>query len=386
MNLFKQFQETQKCEELLINLQNFNQIKDKEILIEDNQENNSNKQKEVIQIDSQQKQLEQQLMIDKQIELKLIDDSNQQSYYCVAIVFNNTGQIMISCNIKEIQIWNFEQGRLKLINSYQEHKEAVTCLIYSKMRNNFISGSDDNTIICWQQINQKDWKCSQPFKQHNQTVNCLMLNKQEDQLISGGCDQFIKVWNVDFIKNELNFQYSLDQHSNQVHSFSFNQSETVFVSCGYTHFIIWEKGIQGKWEFKYRKDVSDYGRKIYLINDQQLLWVTFLKNIDDIFVFEIQNGVFEQNINKTIKLTKNNECDDNLYFPIIHNKDKNIILVRHKHHIYLIRQLNNGTFNIIVSLNCSNNEINGTMTNNGQYLVFWDNKYKKYKSYEILHK
>ncbi|CAD8214072.1 unnamed protein product [Paramecium pentaurelia] len=325
-------------------------------------------------------------MIDKQIELKLIDDSNQQSYYCVAIVFNNTGQIMISCNIKEIQIWNFEQGRLKLINSYQEHKEAVTCLVYSKMRNNFISGSFDNTIICWQQINQKDWMCSQPFKQHNQTVNCLMLNKQEDQLISGGCDDSIKVWNVDFIKNELNFQYSLDQHSNQVHSFSFNSSETVLVSCGYNHFIIWEKGIQGKWEFKYRKDVSDDGRKIYLINDQQLLWVTFRKNIDAIFVFEIQNGVFELNINKTIKLTKNNECDDNLYFPIIYNKDKNIILVRHKHHIYLIRQLNNDTFNIIVSLNCQNDQIYGTMTNNGQYLVFWDNIYKKYKSYEILHK
>ncbi|CAD8214070.1 unnamed protein product [Paramecium pentaurelia] len=196
----------------------------------------------------------------------------------------------------------------------------------------------------------------------------------------------IIIWNVDFIKNELNFQYSLDQHSNQVHSFSFNSSETVLVSCGYNHFIIWEKGIQGKWEFKYRKDVSDDGRKIYLINDQQLLWVTFRKNIDAIFVFEIQNGVFELNINKTIKLTKNNECDDNLYFPIIYNKDKNIILVRHKHHIYLIRQLNNDTFNIIVSLNCQNDQIYGTMTNNGQYLVFWDNIYKKYKSYEILHK
>ncbi|CAD8117926.1 unnamed protein product [Paramecium primaurelia] len=325
-------------------------------------------------------------MINKQVELKLIDDSNQQNDSSFAIVFDKTGSIMISCENDEIKIWNFEQGKLKLINTYQKHRGGVACLVYSKLRNNFISGSCDKTIICWQQINQKEWKCSQPFQQHNDDVNCLMLNKQEDQLISGGQDKSIKVWNVDFIKNELNFQYSLNKHSNGVFSFCFNSTETVLVSCGYQEFIIWEKGVQGKWECKYTQDVQYYdcGYKIHLINDQQFLWVTRLKNVDDILVFDIQNGVFQQNINKTIKLTKNNECDDHMYFPINYNKDKNIILVRHKHHIYLIRQQNDDTFNIIASLNCQNDQIYGTMTNNGQYLVFWDNKSKKYQSYEIL--
>ncbi|CAD8210554.1 unnamed protein product [Paramecium pentaurelia] len=375
LNLFKSFQEIQKCEELLIRQ-----------LIKGNQENDNKKQKEVIQVDIQQNQQKQQLIINKQVELKLIDDSNQQSNYCQAIVFDKTGSIMISCEVKKIKIWNFELGKLKLINTYSKHKDNVTCLVYSKLRNNFISGSDDKTIISWQQINQKEWKCSQPFQQHNDYINCLMLNKQEDQLISGGYDNSIKVWNVDFIKNELNFQYSLDHHRNIVFSFCFNSSETVLVSCGYSEFIIWEKGVQGKWEFKYKQDVLDYGYKLHLINDQQFLWVTNSMKIDDIFVFEIQNGVVQQNIDKTIKLIQNNQCDDNLNFPIIHNKNKNIILVRHKHHIYLISKLNDGTFNIIASLNCQNNEIYGTMTNNGQYLLFWDNKYEKYQSYEILYK
>ncbi|CAD8156474.1 unnamed protein product [Paramecium pentaurelia] len=242
----------------------------------------------------------------------------------------------------------------------------------------------------------------------------LMLNKKEDQLIQAGQDNSIKVWNVDVIKNELNFKYSLDKHSNSVDSFNFNSSETVLISSVYCHFIIWEKGALGKWEFKYifeqsdiiiiqkvkffnilyeinyfqfydvQKNVSDSGRKIYLINDQQLLWVTLKKNVDDILVFEIQNGVFQQNNNKIIKSNNNNECEDDKYFSMIHNKDKNIILVRHKHHIYLISELNHGTFNIMASLNCQNDKIFGTMTNNGQYLVFLDNKYKKY-SFIIYH-
>ncbi|CAD8198810.1 unnamed protein product [Paramecium pentaurelia] len=383
LNLFKSFQETQKCEELLLSLQKINLIKEKEILIKQNQVNICKKQKEVIQVDIQQ---EQKLMNEKKVELKLIDNSNQQIGLCYAVVFDETGSIMVSCEHEMINIWQFEQGRLKLIKTYQEHIQAVTCLVYSKLKNNFISGSLDKTIISWQQINQKEWKCSQPFQQHSMSVNCLMLNKKEDHLISGGLDKSIKVWNVDFIKNELNFKYSLDKHSNSIQSFSFNSSETLMASCGYDHFIIWQKGVQGKWEFQYKKEVSYYGRKICFINDYQCLWVTQRKDCNNIFLFEIQNGVCQENINKTINLVQNALCDDYLYFPIIYNKDKNIILVRHKHHIYLMRELNDGIFNIIASFNCQTDEIFGTMTNNGQYLVFWDEKYKKYQSYEILDK
>ncbi|CAD8114619.1 unnamed protein product [Paramecium primaurelia] len=92
------------------------------------------------------------------------------------------------------------------------------------------------------------------------------------------------------------------------------------------------------------------------------------------------------NSNKTITLIKKDEYEDNDLFPIIHNKDRNLILIRHKHHIYLIRQLKDGTFNICTSLDCQTHKSNGTMTNNEQYLVFLDNKYEKYSSYEILYK
>ncbi|CAD8118863.1 unnamed protein product [Paramecium sonneborni] len=319
---------------------------------------------------------------DDQIKFKLINDSNEQIGFSDALEFDKNGQTMISGNIDQVRIWNFEQGRLELSCTYQVHELSITSLVYSKQSNNFISGSDDYTIICWQQINPQEWKHSQPYKQHNGTINCLMLNKNEDQLISGSCDYTLRVWNVDFQSNELTYLYSLNNHDNTVRSFSFNQQQTIMASCGFDKFIIWEKGLQGKWEFKYKQQVA-YGSKIILINDQQLLWVTLERKIDDILVFEQQNGVFQQNNNKTIKLLKNNKCEDYFYFPIIHNRDRNIILVRHKHHIYLIRELNDGTFIIIASLDCQIQQTFGTMTMNGQYLVVWDFKYKKYSSYEI---
>ncbi|CAD8187646.1 unnamed protein product [Paramecium octaurelia] len=375
LNLFKSFSESQKCEDILQKVKKQNN--GKKILIQENLENNIifQIQKKMIQVENEQKQLEQQLEMSKQVEFNLIDESNQQNNWCYAIVFNKDGSIMISCDSQKIKIWNFEKGRFKLVINIANLKKS----------NNFISGCSYQQIRCWQQFNQNDWKCSQPFEQHTSGVIFLLLNKQEDQLISGGQDHKIIVWKVDFIQNDLTFLYSLNQHTNWVKSLSFNQSETVLASCGQHEFIIWEKGLQGKWEFKYRQDVL-YGYKIHFINDQQFLWVTLDEYMNDILVFELQNGVFKQNSNKTISLIKNNDCQDDILFPVQHNKDRNVILVRHKHHIYLIRQLNDGTFNIVASLNSQTRETYGTLTNNGQYLVFWDNKFEKYSSYEIQYK
>ncbi|CAD8167858.1 unnamed protein product [Paramecium pentaurelia] len=150
------------------------------------------------QVDNEQKQLEQQLMMHKQVHFQLIDDKNQQSSQCYSIVFNQDGSIIITTQICDIKIWNFEIGRFQLSNSYSKHRNPIKCLVYSKKTNNFISGCAYHEIICCQQINQNEWKYSQPFKQHSGSVNCLMLNDQEDQLISGGSDHKIIVWQIDF--------------------------------------------------------------------------------------------------------------------------------------------------------------------------------------------
>ncbi|CAD8131346.1 unnamed protein product [Paramecium sonneborni] len=171
-------------------------------------------------------------------------------------------------------------------------------------------------------MNQKEWQCSQTFKLPSNDVQCLILNKQEDQLISGGFDHEIIVWKVDFMENNLTFLNSLNKNSNRIH--------LVLIKLKLL-------GLEGKWKFKYKQSVQ-YGNKIYFINDQQFLWVTRDKQINDILVFELENGVFKQNSNKTITLNKNNECDDNSYFPIKNHKDRNVILAKYQHHIDLIMQ------------------------------------------------
>ncbi|CAD8155516.1 unnamed protein product [Paramecium pentaurelia] len=54
----------------------------------------------------------------KQVQFKLIDDQYQQIGLCQAISFKKDESIMISSDSNIIKIWNFQQGRFKLSNSY----------------------------------------------------------------------------------------------------------------------------------------------------------------------------------------------------------------------------------------------------------------------------
>ncbi|CAD8215440.1 unnamed protein product [Paramecium octaurelia] len=217
---------------------------------------------------------------------------------------------------------------------------------------------------------------------------CIILNSNEDLLFSGSSDQSIKVWKVDFNQNKLAFLYSLDKHSNIVVSLSLNQSEKQLVSCAYgqNQIIIWERREKDKFEFKYfvKQTIKNYGLKVKFIKENQFILI--IGDIDKLYVFELKQGVYQEKQDKIIQLITNNEICDQFSFPIIYNKERNLILVRHKKYIYIIREIKDGNYKIEDSLNCDTYVIYGNITNNGQYLVYWDDKNQAYSTYELLNK
>ncbi|CAD8127816.1 unnamed protein product [Paramecium sonneborni] len=402
---FPDFEEKNDCIEQLKNIDQLYMIIKEEIQSSDD---NQNQDRDNL---NQQKQ--------DNIEFKLIDDQYKQKDDCQVIVFDKSGSIMISNDNEKIKIWNYNLGKLKLLNTYQIHNNYITCLVYSKQTNSFVSGSDDKTIICWKQKNQQEqqeWIYSNPYQLHTGYVNCLILNQNEDLLFSGGADKSIKVWHSDFNNNQLIYLYSLNEHSRTVLSLSLNQSETLLASCGYQEFIIWTKSFRDKeryeqlkqtvnngsdqsqilkqhqlplsdkqqFQISKQKQLISNGCKIQFITDQLFIWVTDDKNTNQILVFEQQDDIFKQSNDKTIQLINNQQCDDYYYFPIVYNQDKQIILIRHKYHIYLINKENDDKFNILASKYCRTKYNYGAMTNDAKYLVLWDKYLKKYLSYEII--
>ncbi|CAK64517.1 unnamed protein product (macronuclear) [Paramecium tetraurelia] len=323
------------------------------------------------------------------IKLQLINQSVKQWEKCQAIVFNRTGSIMVSTEKNDIKVWSFLNGTINILNTLQGHTDQVLCIVYSNKQDSLISCSQDKTIRCWQ-LDLNEWNCSQPYQQHTDSVICIVLNSNEDLLFSGSFDKSIKVWKVDFNQNKLKFLYSLNNHNNDVVNLSLNQSENLLVSCakGYNQIIIWERKEEDKFEFKYfvTQPFQEYGHKVKFIKENQFILVTNANQIDKIFIFERTKEDFQVNQSKTIHLLTNNKIYDEYHFPIIYNKERNLIVLRYKMIIYILREFNDGKYNIVDQLSCATFSIYGTITNNGQYLVYWDNKNQGYSIYELQNK
>ncbi|CAD8207706.1 unnamed protein product [Paramecium octaurelia] len=323
----------------------------------------------------------------RQNQNQLINLSNKKEQ-CNIIVFDASGSIMVSSEKYDIKVWSFLNGTIKLVKTLQGHTDWVQCLVYSKKQNSFISCSLDNTIRCWQQLNQNEWISSQSYQKHTDYVACIILNQNEDLLFSGSDDKSIKVWKLDFIQNQLTFLYTLDKHNNYVVSLSLNQSENQLVQCeeDSNQIIIWERRENDQFKFKHfvKQSIQEKGYKVKFIKDDQFIWITGGKKIDKLYFFECQQGIFQENNDKTIQLIKNDQIVDEYRFPIIYNKERSFILVKHKTYIYIIREINDGKYKISDQLNCETIYTYGTITNNGQYLVYWDEKKQGYSTYEFL--
>ncbi|CAD8188886.1 unnamed protein product [Paramecium octaurelia] len=274
--------------------------------------------------------------------VKSLENSIDYQDECCALSFNESGTLMISgCNC-EIKVWNFQNGILNQITTLSGHKWMITCLIFSKKSNSFLSASYDQTICLWMS--------SQFYQKHTNCIDCLILNQTENQLISGGRDFSIKVWKVDFQKNQLSYLYSLDKHKNDIYSLGLNQSENTLVSFDLNEIIIWKKDNQQNWYFEnlVTLEIQSLGSRLSFINDHQFILGTGNEEEDLISLFELQNEKnLQLQIIEELKLFNSDGIDANL-FPICYNKEKKIMIFKQKLHVYIIQISNEDKlFNII---------------------------------------
>ncbi|CAD8157749.1 unnamed protein product [Paramecium pentaurelia] len=324
-----------------------------------------------------------------EIQMNLINKEIKQNKNCYAIAFNQNGQIMASGCGKDIKLWNFNNGKLKEIQTLSSHKQDVSCLIFSKLSDNFVSGSFDSTIKIWKQFKGQEWKSLQSKEDYN-PIFCLILQKNEKVLISGSEYYSINVWDIDFELNRLNLSYSLIKHTQSVCSLSLNESETFLVSCGNDQqIIVWMREQNNQWGFKQivTQSIKEIGTKICFIKENQFIWICGNQNGKDcICFFELQNEKFQEQFNQQINLISNNQESDQNLFPIIFNKEKKIIFLRHKFNIYILSQQFHNKYKIASTLKFDNYLIQGSMTNDAEFQVVWEKSNSSYLIYQINQK
>ncbi|CAD8100635.1 unnamed protein product [Paramecium primaurelia] len=297
---------------------------------------------------------EKEIKSSSQFSYQLIQDNSfQQFEYCYAISINKDCSIVAAGSDKQIKIFEFKQGMLKLNQIINEHKSYVSILNFMKQSKQFISG---------------DWV----IQRHSNPINCLILNKNEDLFISCSDDKTIRFWaKKNKQNNEWICQQIISDHIRWVYQIILNEQENQVISCGKDGLIlVIEYSESNKIWVVIQKIVENCrGFRIGFINDNLFTFKPIDGNL--MHVYEKNSVSKEFTRNKDIILTQGD--DGYGLFPQQFIKQKQLIVCKHDKYINLIRKAQNGEFKVEQYIEFNTYYIYGQMSDDGEYLITWDN-------------
>ncbi|CAD8192395.1 unnamed protein product [Paramecium pentaurelia] len=309
-----------------------------------------------------------------------------QEKWCFALAFNKEGSIMAGAAKKDVKIWNLKNGQLQDSGiTLKGHQLDVTCIVFSKNINWFITGSIDCRIIGWREISSsKQWESLQPCEAQS-IVWCLLLNQNEDKILSGHSNGSIKFWNLNTDKNKLMFHYQLNKHSKHIGQMSMNEDETQLVSCSDDKtIIVWEKKANER-RFKFKQVLenlkNDNGFRVCFLNQDTIAWCQ--ENQGSIHIYKQQTEGFVEKTDLQINLKYLNQKDGQSLFPSIYNKVKQIFILKHNKYVYILSNQKQSLQIQSEPIDCRSCKNYGNITEDGNYLIIWNDETLSFHVYEL---
>ncbi|CAD8117659.1 unnamed protein product [Paramecium primaurelia] len=299
--------------------------------------------------------------------------SIKQDEWSYATAFNKDQSILVAgCN-NIIKVFQNIQGKFNQIQLLSEHTKTVSTLNFMKNTNNFVSGSEDSSIIIWQLIGNNQFQCQLKLNGHSDTIYCLQLNKTDDLIISGSRDKTIKFW---MKQDQWLCQQTIIDHINDVYSLSLNEKQNKLISCSSNSYIlvIEQQELNKKWSVTSKIKVDQVGFRLCFINDNQFTFQPYFKEY--IYVFEMDSNTKQYKKTKEIAV-KSGQIIDKWLFPQQYLKAKCLLLNKNGNFINIMRKKENGDFIVQQSIEFKTQDIYGQLSDDGEYLITWDSGSKE---------
>ncbi|CAD8163695.1 unnamed protein product [Paramecium octaurelia] len=305
--------------------------------------------------------------IQNQFQYEQLQNSIKQQEPCVAIATNSDCSIVVAGCKTEIKVFEFKQDILTQAQLLSEHTKGVCTLNFMKKSNQFISGSDDNLIIIWSMNQSNQWVCQQKLNEHTKGIYCLVLNNNEDLIISGSCDKTIKFW---MNKNGWLCQQTITDHTGTIYGLSLNQQQNKVISCGYDKqiLIIEQSQQDSQWIVIQKIKVETNGSRLCFINDNVFTFQP--DSSEQMHVYEI-NDTNKQYLKTKDVLVKYSK-DGYSLFPQQHIKSKWLLVNKNGIYVNLIKTNENQEFSIQQSIQFGSAYLFGHLSDDGQFLMTWD--------------
>ncbi|CAD8163737.1 unnamed protein product [Paramecium octaurelia] len=268
-------------------------------------------------------------------------NSIQQHQNCRAIAINKDCSILIASCEKQIKVFEFKSGI--------EHNYIASTLNFMNKSDQFISEIDQ--LLYGQKI---------------KIIHGFANRKSMDiNTVSFACDQTIKLWQK---QNEWLYSQTITDHNSYVAGLSFNEQQNKLISCGGDQFIlvIEQSQLNKQWIVIQTIKVDQYGYRLCFNDDNTFTFQPY--NQDQLHIFEM--------VTKHISVKGGS---DYLFFPQQYIKSKCMVVNKNAQNVNLIRKKINGEFITEQSIEFGTFDIYGCMSDDGQYLITWDDKSKEYQ-------
>ncbi|CAK58253.1 unnamed protein product (macronuclear) [Paramecium tetraurelia] len=366
-NYFKSFQEKL----IAAFYQIYGEISGEKYIAENNEQTNNSIGENSLQLQPQNLQSINQNTLQPPFKYEIINSVTEERVETFAFNVDYTRVAAGFFNSNKINIYEFNQGQIVKIEELRDHEEYIICLKFFKKSNSLVSGSYDKTIIIWEITNNNLWGLKFKLKGHEQGIFCLAINNNENQIMSssggsGSGDYSIKVWDKD---KEWQCIQTLS-HKFEISSISLSQSNEYLVSCSRKDNSIQIFKFQDNWSLFQKLDIDEWGVKVCFLEDLTFAFQPFNNKKMQIFSINDSNDQFIKI--QDVQVEAGNECY--FHFPLQFIQQKQMIIDRNGSKVNFIKKQENESYVTQLVLDYETSRIFGTMTDDGKYLMTWDNK------------
>ncbi|CAD8196866.1 unnamed protein product [Paramecium octaurelia] len=291
--------------------------------------------------------------------------------WCQSMAFTKENSLLFAQFKTLIKVLCIHEGAMNQIRMLSSHKTFLTTITVLQQFNSLISTSEEGQIHVWSMVPIAKPLIIKKFDAPSSLVSCLLYNESYDVIITGSNN------NIKFWKNPMKWLLiqSIDDHKGAVWALSLNQDENKLISCGWDKMIlITERQKNEIWVVVQKVAVKDYGYRLCFLDDDYFLYQPIFQRSIGLFSI-LNNGCKVEKIAEKELVERHTEC--NAFFPMQFEKNKKIILNKIGDKIVILKVKGKEQIQIVQSINCNSHNIFGKMSDDGQFLVIWDESSNK---------
>ncbi|CAD8073896.1 unnamed protein product [Paramecium primaurelia] len=291
----------------------------------------------------------------------------KQNQWCGAIAISSDNHIVIIGCKNKLRIYQFQQQMLKLLQTYKSHTLDVNTINFFKKPSQMITGSEDKQIILWSLINGNSKKYINKQKGKDGQILSLILNEKEEQIISGS--SIIQIWKL---QNGWSCIQTITDHKDFVWALNINENGNQLLSSGYDKLVIIYKLIKdnsqnSKWILIQK--IEGDGFRLCWINDSLFTFQFYCKEYLSLYQKYETNQIFRKTKNIYIN---NNSTQCYGFFPQNFIKKKNILVNKNGRNVNILSKQENDNFILDQSIQFNDYQIQGCLSDDGEFLITWD--------------